>query len=67
MEIIYFNLCAIMAMTALALAILLRKLVKGRTNRIFIILLAVIIISGIADSWNLLYGPVIMPHTFNTK
>lgn len=66
MELIYFDVCAVSALIALTLALLLRKLTKGRTNKIFIILLLVIILSGITDIWDLLYGPVLVTHTYNT-
>lgn len=46
---IYFNVCAVVAIATLILALIARKLVKGRNNVLFLLLSCTILVSGVMD------------------
>lgn len=46
---LYYDLCAVLAMATLVLALIVRKLTKGRNNHVFLVLCVVILLSGLLD------------------
>lgn len=55
---IYFDVAAVILCVMLIISLNLRKLTKGRTNRIFLVLSGLICLSGVLDIVTELYGPV---------
>lgn len=55
---IYFDIAAVMICVALLISIFIRKLTKGRNNALFIALVSYILMSGVFDIFDKLFGPV---------
>lgn len=55
-KILYFDICAILVVIVLLYATFSRKIIQGKTNRYFIILLCVNGLSAIFDIWSEAYG-----------
>ncbi|MCR4651977.1 MAG: EAL domain-containing protein [Lachnospiraceae bacterium] len=53
---IYFDLCAIVILATLFVALIVRRLVKGRSNQLLLLLIACILITGIIDAWDEMFG-----------
>lgn len=52
---ICFDLCAVMVILTLLFALIIRKLFRGRTNTIFIVLISVVLITGLLDIYKVVY------------
>lgn len=55
----FFDICAVVAIATLILALIARKLVKGRNNLLFLALSCVILISGFTDAVTIYYDNMI--------
>ena len=62
-ETICFDIAAVILCLALIAALLLRRLTKGKTNRMFICLVSML--TGILDVWANLYGIVLEPTSYS--
>lgn len=55
---IYFDIAAVILCTLMLCALLVRGLVKGRTNVLFLVLSCLVVSAGILDIFTNLYGPI---------
>ncbi len=55
----YFDFCAIVFLIIIFISLFVRGLSTGRSNKVFIVLLACVLISAIFDMWALIYGTYI--------
>ena len=66
MGMLSFDICALIILTILASSILSRKLYVGRSNRLYVVMLACIFVSTVTDLLAGLYGEVIEISSSNT-
>ena len=56
---LYFDICAVVATATLILALIARKLVKGRNNLLFLALSCAILVSGLSDAVTIYYDNMV--------
>ncbi|MBR6485113.1 MAG: hypothetical protein IKT17_00335, partial [Lachnospiraceae bacterium] len=56
MRIIYFDICAMVLALTVFVFLVTRRYTKGRTNRLILMLAVLIILSGLLDVYDSLYG-----------
>ena len=66
MKILYFDVAAIVLQSILLLSLFSRKMVKGRDNTLFVLLLVQVILTTILDFWSELYPTWIPVDESNT-
>lgn len=55
-KLVYFNVCATVALLALIIALIVRKQTKGRTNSLFMALAISLILSAVLDIYNVMHN-----------
>jgi len=65
-RIVSFDICSIITLAILLASLVFRKMTRGRTNVIFLILVVVVFLSGVFDIARLTL-PFYIPHTFNNR
>lgn len=56
MKIIYFDIASILVLVIIIFSLVVRKMTRGRTNRIFLLLLSTILLATVCDCWGEMYG-----------
>ena len=62
---ILFDICAVATLITLLVALIVRKQTKGRNNRLFLLLVVVILISGITDIFGVYYDNLMLRSDYN--
>lgn len=65
-RIITFDICSIVTLMVLLLSIFLRKLTRGKSNVLYILLILIVFLSGVFDILRI-YLPIRLPHTFSSQ
>ena len=65
-RIITFDICSIVTLMVLLLSIFLRKLTRGKSNVLYILLILIVFLSGVFDILRI-YLPTRLPHTFSSQ
>ena len=65
-RIITFDICSVITLVILLLSIFLRKLTRGKSNVLYIVLATMVFLSGIFDILRI-YMPLKLPHTFSSQ
>lgn len=60
-----FNICAVAALITIQVALVVRKMTKGRTNVLFSAFVLSVLISAVMDIWDSAYGVVLPITTYN--
>ena len=65
-RIITFDICSLLTLAILLLSIFLRKLTKGKSNVLYILLIVIVFLSGVFDILRV-YFPPRLPHNLNSQ
>ena len=65
-RIITFDICSVITLIVLLLSIILRKLTRGKSNFLYIVLILIVFFSGIFDILRI-YLPSVLPKTFGSQ
>lgn len=55
-KLVFFNVCAVIALVALIIAVIVRRQTKGRTNMLFMALSISLLLSALLDIYNVMYN-----------
>ena len=66
-RIIYFDICSVIVTASVLISVLSRRVTKGRSNRLFILLLIDTFLTGLLDIYNSLYGSAFEANPYNVS